>query len=1347
MTDNSVINTEASNQKDLLALTWNIESLKNNVFLLKEILERESVDLVFLSEPQVFQADLMQLMEYVKGDYCHFLNSADLHNPELPLLTTHATGGTMCLWKRDLDPYVSVFNPNNSSFTPVILTLPNHPVSIHIGIYLPTHGKDVEFISDLAELKICIEELTEIHPDAILFIRGDGNVNSKNKKRVILLDHFISDISLKQVLINHKTYHHFTGNGAHDSNVDILLHSSSLHNPEIVTNVLCKLDNPLILSHHDIILSKLSLPLQPERQTNHDNLVTAPRLEIVRNKITWTENGIQDYESLVSPHLQKIRENWLHPGSLCSMSILLKMTNTIMSTTATNTNSSRVLNTSFTPKSKRVPKEIITAKKHLLRLHKAQRSLQGQPTTAVTATLKSAKHKLKQSVRKSRVQAGCDRDKKLFSILEQNPRSAYNFIKSCRKSSPASIEMLTVGSKVYSGPSVADGFFDSMSSIKTCPLEKLQEDPRISEHLSNHEHILKLCKDKRTIPPIDINASSDLLNKMKKNVNDIFSITALHYLNAGGEGLAHFNFLLNAIISDVNNATLEELNLVLGLILYKGHNKLKTSDRAYRTISTCPFMAKAADLYLRDLYQHHWNSCQADTQYQGEGSNHELAALLVTEVIQYSLNVSKKPVYLLTVDAMSAFDRCLRQILSSQLYKADITGSALTFIDNRLASRATAYQWEGTMMGPAHDDTGFEQGGINSSDFYKLYNNEQLISTQRSRLGIDLKSCVISAIGQADDVVHVANSIDDLNLLVKITEDYCKKYRVTLVPSKTKLLAYANTEHEYEVYLAQLLNPIKIDNTPVKFCDETEHVGIIRNISGNLPNLLNRIICHKKSLGAILSAGLARGHRGNPAASLRVHQLYETPVLFSGLAALVLTKAEIGILDSHYLNILQNLQRLHDKTPRAVVLFMAGSLPGEAILHTRQLTLFSMICRLQGDPLHAHAHYALTCLPRSAKSWFQQLRDICLKYSLPHPLELLQHPPSKLRFKTLVKKQVTKHWEDLLRSETLDLSSLIFFQTTRLSLHHPTMLWLTAGSNSYECSKSLLVAKMQSGRYRSDYLCRHWTPSNKKGFCLSDTCHEVEGNLVHMLTLCPALKRTRDRLVTFWHKRSSASPPLNKILADVLSSPPTVQTQFILDPQMDPAVNDLCKSKKLGSEMLRHVYYLTRTFAYYMHRAKMISLGRWPGDPGRKEKALACKKTISITRGQLIINDNFTNCDQNCTVSISGPPVPSLQPPVTDVGPTSLLWHGQLSVTNPGCVTTTRVMPTHSSTTTTIRAEVVSEKAIHTEKNEAADLVPHKPDAAHRLGWLSGAGPVCAGGGAAARGSNTSSLPSSPTTL
>ena len=107
------------------------------------------------------------------------------------------------------------------------------------------------------------------------------------------------------------------------------------------------------------------------------------------------------------------------------------------------------------------------------------------------------------------------------------------------------------------------------------------------------------------------------------------------------------------------------------------------------------------------------------------------------------------------------------------------------------------------MLGPARDDTGFEQGGILSSDFYKLYNNSQLKSAQQSRLGVTMESGPIStdtrtvgAIGQADDVVLAANDIDNLQLLAKLTEAYCEKYRVNLVPSKTKLLAYCRRSEQ-----------------------------------------------------------------------------------------------------------------------------------------------------------------------------------------------------------------------------------------------------------------------------------------------------------------------------------------------------------------------------------------------------------------------------------------------------------------------------------------------------------------------------------------------------------------------
>ena len=163
----------------------------------------------------------------------------------------------------------------------------------------------------------------------------------------------------------------------------------------------------------------------------------------------------------------------------------------------------------------------------------------------------------------------------------------------------------------------------------------------------------------------------------------------MHYLNAGQEGLTHYNLLLNAIVSDVNNANIEELNVAHGNIYYKGHKKDRSSDRSYRTISTCPFLAKSADCYLRDLYLDKWNDCQADTQYLGAGSSHELASLLVTEVIQHSQFTANKPVFLLALDAQSAFDRCLRQILCSELYKAGVSGSAILFMDSRLASRHT----------------------------------------------------------------------------------------------------------------------------------------------------------------------------------------------------------------------------------------------------------------------------------------------------------------------------------------------------------------------------------------------------------------------------------------------------------------------------------------------------------------------------------------------------------------------------------------------------------------------------------------------------------------------------------
>ena len=263
-------------------------------------------------------------------------------------------------------------------------------------------------------------------------------------------------------------------------------------------------------------------------------------------------------------------------------------------------------------------------------------------------------------------------------------------------------------------------------------------------------------------------------------------------------------------------------------------------------------------------------------------------------------------------------------------------------------------------MGPINDELGVEQGGVNSSDYYKTYNNEQLSVPQETDLGVFLGDVHVAAIGQADDTVLVSDEIYKLKFLLNLTLQYCDKYHVELSADKTKLQLYVPTGYSLDSACLKASSSLSINDVEVKYVDTTEHVGIVRSIDGNLPHILQRLSSHNKALHSVLSAGLAKGHRGNPAAALRVEQLYGVPVLMSGTAALVLKATEESVIQTHYKRKLESLQKLHDKTPEAVVFFLAGSLPESAHLHLKQLSLFSMITRLPHNILNTIARYVHT---------------------------------------------------------------------------------------------------------------------------------------------------------------------------------------------------------------------------------------------------------------------------------------------------------------------------------------------------------------------------------------------------
>ena len=243
------------------------------------------------------------------------------------------------------------------------------------------------------------------------------------------------------------------------------------------------------------------------------------------------------------------------------------------------------------------------------------------------------------------------------------------------------------------------------------------------------------------------------------------------------------------------------------------------------------------------------------------------------------------------------------------------------------------------------------------------------------------------------------------------------------------------------------------------------------------------------------------------------------------------------MIDNHFKTTLKNFKKLHEKSPAPFVYFLAGSLPTSAILHQRQLSLFSMICRLPDNPLNIHARNILITAKPSTNSWFHQIRNICMQYCLPHPLQLLDYPPTKDQFKILVKKRVLDFWESKLRAAALPekLPSLKYFHPNFMSLCKPHPLWTTAGSSPYEVNKACIQARMLSGRFRTEQLCRHWS-KNKNGYCLAPKCKEVVEDIEHIRTICKSLETSHVRLRASCFTKAAANPHLHQLLIQILVS-------------------------------------------------------------------------------------------------------------------------------------------------------------------------------------------------------------------
>ena len=213
-----------SEAKTFTVVSWNIQGISRNFGFLHSTTKKYCPDLSFLSEPQIFNCNIGPIEDLFSGSYDFYLNSEDMYDPSLPLSKSIAKGGTMVLWNSSLSPFMKVLQSSSSSFISVLFSPDNLLPSVHIGVYLPTSGREGEWLASLSELEEHIADIAERFDPFSLFLRGDFNCKSKNHTRIPYLEAFIQRLNLIKIYISHNTYHHFIGDSSSD--LDLILYKA-----------------------------------------------------------------------------------------------------------------------------------------------------------------------------------------------------------------------------------------------------------------------------------------------------------------------------------------------------------------------------------------------------------------------------------------------------------------------------------------------------------------------------------------------------------------------------------------------------------------------------------------------------------------------------------------------------------------------------------------------------------------------------------------------------------------------------------------------------------------------------------------------------------------------------------------------------------------------------------------------------------------------------------------------------------------------------------------------------------------------------------------------------------------
>ena len=186
-------------------------------------------------------------------------------------------------------------------------------------------------------------------------------------------------------------------------------------------------------------------------------------------------------------------------------------------------------------------------------------------------------------------------------------------------------------------------------------------------------------------------------------------------------------------------------------------------------------------------------------------------------------------------------------------------------------------------------------------------------------VGVSIGNSYLGAPTCADDIILAADNSYDLQTMLKVVEAYAFRERYDIHPSKSTtgtLVYYSKTPNE----ILQESNPWSVNGKSLQISSKCTHLGMMPNTeSRSAERVESRILLARRSMYAVMGAGL-HGYNGvNPCLSAKLLSTYIYPRYLFGLETVNLQQEEVTKL-KHGKKVLKSIQHLPDRTADEAVL-------------------------------------------------------------------------------------------------------------------------------------------------------------------------------------------------------------------------------------------------------------------------------------------------------------------------------------------------------------------------------------------------------------------------------------------